>query len=53
MGRHCIVLGLPHYVASERKPENGFELKTVANGVTAVMIRIEIVECADTVRDRD
>ena len=36
-------LGLPRYVAMDRKPENGCELKTSACSKSGVMLRIELV----------
>ena len=36
--------GLPHYVAIERKPENGCELKTASCGESGIMIRLEVTK---------
>jgi len=39
-------IGLPHYVAMDRKPENGCELKTASCGSSGIMLSIEIVQSA-------
>ena len=47
MGGKWISKGLPHYVALDRKPENGCELKTAACGRSGILLRIEIVRSSD------
>ena len=40
-------MGLPHYVAMDRKPENGCELQNSADGVSGVMMRLKLAKTAD------
>ena len=47
LGGSWISKGLPHYVALDRKPESGCELKTAACGKSGILIRIEIVRASD------
>ena len=47
IGGSWISKGLPHYVALDRKPENGCELKTAACGRSGIILRIEIVRSVD------
>ena len=46
LGGCWIQVGLPHYVAIDRKPENGCELWTLCDGRTGIMLSIEIVKGA-------
>lgn len=39
-------MGCPHYVAIERKPENGMEIQDVACGVTHIMLGLKLVKSA-------
>ena len=43
----CIDTTLPHYVAMDRKPKNGCELKTAACGKSGIIVRIENVVTAE------
>lgn len=43
LGGDWIKIGLPHYVAYDRKPENGCELKSAACGKSGIMLRMELV----------
>lgn len=43
LGGDWIKMGLPHYVAYDRKPENGCELKSMACGASGIMLRLELV----------
>ena len=38
--------GLPHYVALDRKPENGCELKSACCGESGIMLRLEVTRSA-------
>jgi hypothetical protein len=39
-----INLGLPHYVAMDRKPEHGCEIQNCCDGITGIMMRLELVK---------
>jgi hypothetical protein len=41
-GGHWINHGLPQYVATNRKPENGCEVQNAACGRSGVMIRLKL-----------
>ena len=43
LGGSWLDKGLPHYVAIDRKPENGCELQTAACGESGIMLSIEVV----------
>lgn len=45
-GGHWINLGLPMYVAMDRKPEAGAEVQNAACGESGVMIRLRVVKTA-------
>lgn len=53
LGGHWINMGLPQYVAIDRKPENGCEIQDACCGRSGVMIRIKIVETADAHADEE
>ena len=53
LGGSWIDIGLPHYVAFERKPEHGCELKTAACGKSGICLRIETVVSAEETSQRD
>ena len=42
LGGDWIDRGLPHYVAMDRKPENGCELKTSSCGESWILLRIKV-----------
>ena len=42
--------GLPHYVALERKPENGCEFKSACCGESGIMLRVELTRCVEETR---
>lgn len=42
LGGHLIDVGLPHYTALDRKPENALEMKTVCYGRSGTMLNIEL-----------
>jgi hypothetical protein len=44
LGGHWINIGLPHYVAMERKPEAGCEIQNFADGESGVMVRLKLVK---------
>lgn len=44
LGGSWINIGLPHYVAIDRKPENGCEIQDAACGVSGVMLRLKLVK---------
>ncbi len=46
-GGHWINHGLPQYVATNRKPENGCKIQNAACGRSGVMIRLKLVKRAD------
>jgi hypothetical protein len=45
-GGDWINLGLPMYVAIDRKPENGCEIQDVACGMSGIMMRLRLVKTA-------
>ena len=47
LGGHWIDIGLPHYVAIDRKPENGCEIQNAACGRSGIMLRVELVSTAE------
>lgn len=51
LGGHYINIGLPMYVAMDRKPEDGCEIQCSADGVVGVMCRLKVVKSA-TEEDR-
>ena len=54
-GGDRINFGLPHYVAIDKKSENGYEIHDSCCGVSGIMIRLNIVkqeeDCSDTESD--
>ena len=46
-GGHWINHGLPMYVAIDRKPENGCEIKNACCGRSSIMMRINLVKTAE------
>jgi hypothetical protein len=47
LGGSWIDVGLPHYVAIDRKPENGCELQNSACGQSGVTLRLKLVVAAE------
>jgi hypothetical protein len=43
-GGHWINIGLPHYLAIDRKPDNGCEIQTACCGKSGVMLQLRIVK---------
>jgi hypothetical protein len=37
-------MGLPHYLAIDRKPDNGCEIQTSCCGVSGVMLQLKVVK---------
>ena len=52
-GGHWINLGLPQYVAIDRKPENGCKIQNSACGQSGVMLRLKLVKGVDLAGDND
>ena len=48
MGGYWINMGLPQYVAIDRKPENGCEIQNSADGRCGVMMQLKLVETAES-----
>ena len=48
LGGYWINMGLPQYVAIDRKPENGCEIQNAACGRSGVMLRLKLVETAES-----
>ena len=46
LGGHWISKGLPHYVALDRKPDNGAEIRNSCCGVTGILTRLELCQSA-------
>ena len=36
--------GLPHYIAIDRKPENGLKIQNAAYGDSGIMLRLKLVK---------
>lgn len=47
MGGHWIEVGLPRYVAIDRKPENGCEIQDSCCGRSGILLRLELVTTAE------
>lgn len=47
LGGHYINIGLPMYVAIDRKPEDGCEIQSSADGISGVMCRLRVVRSAE------
>ena len=52
LGGDWIDVGLPHYVALDRKPESGCELKTAACGKSGMVLNMEITLSAEETREK-
>ena len=52
LGGDWISKGLPHYVAMDRKPENGCEIKTACCGVSGILLGMELVLSASETKKR-
>ena len=48
VGGDWINMGLPFYVALERKPENGCEVQNACDGKSGIMMRLKIVKKPET-----
>ena len=44
LGGNWINMGLPNYVAIDRKPENGCEIQDAACGISGVMLQLKLVK---------
>ena len=44
LGGSWINIGLPHYVAMDRKPEHGCEIQNACDGMCGVMMRLKLVK---------
>ena len=38
--------GIPHYIAMERKPDNGGEIQNLADVASGIMLQLKIVKSA-------
>ena len=47
LGGNWIDVGLPMYVAIDRKPENGGEIQNICDGKSGVMMQLKVVKAAD------
>jgi hypothetical protein len=47
VGGEWINKGSPHYVAMERKPDNGIEVQNVADVTTGIMLQLKLVKSAN------
>ena len=47
LGGFWINVGLPQYVAMDRKPEDGCEIQNAADGSSGVMMRLKLVKTAE------
>ena len=46
LGGNWINMGLPHYVAMDRKPEDGCEIQNCCDGISGIMMRLKLVKSA-------
>ena len=46
LGGNWINMGLPHYVAMDRKPEHGCEIQNSCDGISGIMMRLKLVKSA-------
>ena len=44
LGGNWINMGLPHYVAMDRKPEHGCEIQNCCDGLSGIMLRLKLVK---------
>jgi Transposase IS4 len=44
LGGNWINMGLPHYVAMDRKPEHGCEIQNCCDGISGIMMRLKLVK---------
>ena len=44
LGGHWINIGLPMYVALDRKPENGCKIQNCCDGLCGIMIKLRLVK---------
>ena len=44
LGGNWINMGLPHYVAMDRKPEHGCEIQNCCDGLSGIMMRLKLVK---------
>ena len=44
LGGNWINMGLPHYVAMDRKPEHGCEIQNCCDGISGIMLRLKLVK---------
>ena len=49
-GGNWINIGLPIYVAIDRKPENGCEIQNAVDGKSGIMLRLRLVTTAEESR---
>jgi hypothetical protein len=47
LGGDWINMGLPHYIAIDRKPENGCKMQDTACGISGVIAKLKLVKSAD------
>ena len=53
LGEDWIDVGLPHYVAMDRKSENGCEIQDATCGRSGIILRLEIFTATDETREKD
>jgi hypothetical protein len=46
LGGSWINMGLPHYVAMDRKPEHGSEIQNACDGMNGMMLRLKLCKTA-------
>jgi hypothetical protein len=46
LGGHWNNMGLPMYVAIDRKPDNGCEIQNCCDGLTGIMMQLKLVKSA-------
>lgn len=53
LGGNWIEIGLPQYVAIDRKPESGCEIQDASCGRSGIMMRLELVTTAEDEAEKD
>ena len=51
LGGSWINMGLPMYVAIDRKPENGLEIQDACCAMSNIMLRLKLVKSADAIQE--
>jgi Transposase IS4 len=53
LGGHWIDIGVPNYIAIDRKPESGCEIQNTACGRSGIMLRLQLVTTPEDRKERE